>query len=140
MTAPHDHHHDHDHGRAPLSRQQALVLEALEQAAAPQSAYDLLGILGPHGFRAPLQIYRALDRLIALGLVHKLESLSAFVACQHPSGEGRAATIFMICDACGTVAERISSSVSGDLDGLAAHDGFRVSHRAIELRGRCNRC
>jgi Fur family transcriptional regulator, zinc uptake regulator len=132
---PHDHHQAEG-----LTRNQKLVFEAMAHGKAPQSAYDLLDALRPAGLKAPLQIYRALDRLMELGLVHKLESLSAYVACQHPAESGHAATVFMICETCGTVAERASPSVSGDLDGLASHDGFRVSHSAIELRGRCSRC
>ena len=133
-------HHDHAHEMSRLTRNQKLVLEAVEKAKAPQSAYELLDALRPQGFKAPLQVYRALDKLVEQGLVHKLETLSAFVACQHPSGEGHAATVFMICEKCGTVAERTNTCISGDLGALAKKDGFRVAHTNIELRGHCGRC
>jgi Fur family transcriptional regulator, zinc uptake regulator len=136
----HAHDHDHDHERQGLTRNQKLVLEAVESANAPQSAYDLLGKLRPHGVKAPLQVYRALDQLVKHGLVHKLESMSAFVACQHPSGEGRAATVFMICDNCGNVSERTNDCISGDLSNLAKRDGFAVAHTSIELHGHCGKC
>ncbi|MFO1033789.1 MAG: Fur family transcriptional regulator [Hyphomicrobiales bacterium] len=133
-------HTDHATPHADLTLNQKLVLDAISGTAAPQSAYDILDKLRGRGLKAPLQVYRALERLMELGLVHKLESLSAFVACQHPAGEGQAATIFLICESCGAVAERTSACVSGDLAGLARQDGFRVSHSNIEIKGRCGRC
>jgi Fur family zinc uptake transcriptional regulator len=123
-----------------MTRNQKLVFEAVESAGVPQSAYDLLGKLRPHGIRAPLQIYRALEQLVKRGLVHKLESISAFVACQHPAGEGSAATVFLICDSCGCVRERTDACVSGDLRKLAGSDGFSVAHSSIELHGHCGKC
>lgn len=138
MARSHD--HDHSHERESLTRNQKLVLDAVEAAAAPQSAYDILNSLRPHGVKAPLQVYRALDHLVKQGLVHKLESLSAFVACQHPSDEGHAATVFMICDSCGTVRERTNACISGDLKNLARGDGFQVAHTSIELHGHCGKC
>jgi Fur family transcriptional regulator, zinc uptake regulator len=132
--------HSHDHQKQQLTRNQRLVLEAVQSASAPQSAYDLLGKLRPHGVKAPLQVYRALDQLVKQGLVHKLETMSAFVACQHPLGEGRAATVFMICDSCGSVRERTNDCISGDLRSLAKRDGFAVAQTSIELHGHCGKC
>jgi len=77
--------HTHDHGRAPsdLTRNQSLVFGALSRAEGPLSAYTILDQLRDDGFRAPLQVYRALDKLVETGMVHRLESLNAFVACSH---------------------------------------------------------
>jgi len=58
-------------------------MDLLKNNKVPLSAYDILDKLHDFGFRAPLQVYRALDKLIELGLVHRLETLNAFVACQH---------------------------------------------------------
>jgi Fur family transcriptional regulator, zinc uptake regulator len=73
---------------ADLTRNQSLVLEKLTQNDQPMSAYTLLDELRGDGFKAPLQVYRALDKLVAQGRVHRLDSISAFVACQHPECEG----------------------------------------------------
>ncbi|WP_287227820.1 hypothetical protein [Mesorhizobium sp.] len=59
-------------------RNQQLVLDALTRSERPMGAYELLGLLRQEGLRSPLQIYRALDRLVEQGLVHRIESLSAF--------------------------------------------------------------
>ncbi|RWP04274.1 MAG: hypothetical protein EOQ99_18890 [Mesorhizobium sp.] len=68
-------------------------------------AYELLGLLRQEGLRSPLQIYRALDRLVEQGLVHRIESLSAFALCVHSEcgTHGRAA--FAICANCGRASE-----------------------------------
>ncbi len=129
----------HDHSSIVLTRNQKLVLDVVSGAKLPQSAYDILDKLRGDGFKAPLQVYRALDKLLAHGLVHRLESLSAFIACQHPHGEGRAATVFMICDECGTVSEQTDTCISGDLRKLAKTDGFSVKQANIEVRGVCRK-
>ena len=58
-----------------LTKNQILVLDKLTAASKPQTAYSLLEQLKEHGLKAPPQIYRALDKLLALGLIHKLESI-----------------------------------------------------------------
>ena len=58
--------------REALTKNQIRVLEKLEHATAPLSAYTLLDQLRMSGFRAPLQVYRALDSLIKGGYAHRL--------------------------------------------------------------------
>src|SRR5690606_26549261 len=48
---------------AELTKNQALVLNALSRAEGPLSAYTILDRLRDDGFRAPLQVYRALEKL-----------------------------------------------------------------------------
>ena len=49
-----------------LTKNQTLVLKILEKANTPLSAYSLLDKLREHGFKAPPQVYRALDKLMEL--------------------------------------------------------------------------
>ncbi|MGE4247385.1 MAG: Fur family transcriptional regulator, partial [Parvibaculaceae bacterium] len=88
-----------------LTKNQALVLGALARMEGPTGAYALLDALRGHGFRAPLQVYRALEKLIELGLVHRLESLNSFVACAHPHDHIHGLIAFAICESCGQVDE-----------------------------------
>ncbi len=125
---------------ADLTRNQSLVLDALEKSDAPMSAYNLLDHLRGDGLKAPLQVYRALDKLVAQGRVHRLESMSAFVACQHPDCQSHAATVFMICEKCGKVSESTDAAVSKALSGTAKQMGFVVAKSSIELRGFCGKC
>lgn len=131
-----------DHHRSPagLTKNQTLVFGALSHAEGPMSAYAILDQLRDHGFRAPLQVYRALDKLIALGLIHRLESLNSFVACQHPECEDRESMVFAICEICGKVSELADDSLEHQINTLADKDGFSMTSCTIELRGRCRAC
>ena len=126
--------------RADLTRNQALVLGALEQAGAPLSAYALLDQLREQGFRAPLQVYRALDRLTKAGLVHRLESLNSFVACTGDHAHEHETTAFAICADCGQVIEFSDTTVVKRLKSLARESGFEPEKAIIEVRGRCSAC
>lgn len=126
-----------------LTRNQALVLGVLRQAAAPRSAYDILDGLRGEGFRAPLQVYRALDKLMEIGLVHRLESLNAFVACSDPhdhEGHGRGITAFAICEDCGSVTEFHDDAIEGRLSAWQRSEQFKPEKTTIEIRGHCRAC
>jgi len=125
---------------AKLTKNERLVLTRLEAASGPLSAYGLLDLLRDDGFRAPLQVYRALDGLIRAGLAHRLESLSAFVACAGPHDHGHLTTAFAICDACGRVQELSNPLVGDALDGMIGRTGFAARKAVIEFRGTCARC
>ena len=126
-----------------LTKNQDLVLGALKRAEGPLSAYVILDKLRDHGFRAPLQVYRALDKLIERGLVHRLESLNAFVACAH-SGESccshHGTVAFAICNACGHVMEFHDHTVDHRLSDWARGKGFKQEKTTIEIRGLCATC
>ena len=131
---------NHTHGELALTRNQALVFDTLHKAAAPMSAYSILDMLRDDGLRAPLQVYRALEKLVELGMVHRLESLNAFVACQHPTCDTHEATAFAICQKCGHVEELSEGSLDETLHGLAAGAGYTLSTATVELRGICAQC
>ena len=123
-----------------LTKNQGLVYDALSGADGPMSAYAILDGLREHGIRAPLQVYRALDKLLELGLVHRLESLNSFVACQHPHCDARATMVFAICSQCSHVSELAGDQLETELTGLARSEGFAVQAATIELRGICKDC
>lgn len=123
-----------------LKKNQKLVYDALSSATSPLSAYNILDLLRVHGFRAPLQVYRALEKLMELGLVHKLESLNAFVACSHDHCEVSNTAAFMICDACESVSELGDAHLTNHLGKLATNQNFAIKHSTVELHGRCKNC
>jgi Fur family zinc uptake transcriptional regulator len=129
-------------GRDVLTKNQLRVLEKLEEASGPLSAYTLLDQLREHGFRAPLQVYRALDTLLKSGFVHRLESLNAFVACAEPHdhSHGHSMTAFAICDKCGQVTEFSDELVGERLDQWVGSTGFVAKKAVIEFRGTCGKC
>ena len=128
--------------KSDLTKNQTLVMGALSQAKGPLSAYTILDELRDDGFRAPLQVYRALEKLVELGLVHRLESLNAFVACQHTScgGDRKENVLFAICETCGNVQELVNDKLLDTVKMLASEAEFTLSQSVIELRGQCASC
>tara|TARA_R110000868_G_scaffold169762_1_gene404827 strand:- start:1084 stop:1509 length:426 start_codon:yes stop_codon:yes gene_type:complete len=129
-----------DQSEKPLTKNQALVFDALTGTEEPLSAYTILDRLRDEGLRAPLQIYRALDKLMDLGMVHRLESLNAFVACSHPACGAHETVAFAICDGCGQVDEVADERLASHLTAVAQHDGFTLKQSIVELRGLCRTC
>jgi len=154
--AGHDHDSGHDHSvciEDALNRAAALcarrgarltplrrrVLELVWQGHAAVKAYDVLSQLGSEsGSAKPPTVYRALDFLIAHGLVHRLESLNAYVGCPQP--EASHSGYFLICDGCGDVAEFESAAIEMAIAARAGDLGFTVRDITVEVNGRCPRC
>ncbi|EAU42058.1 Ferric-uptake regulator [Fulvimarina pelagi HTCC2506] len=130
----------HTHSDAGLTKNQSLVMNALNRSDGPLSAYTILDQLRDKGFRAPLQVYRALDKLVDSGLVHRLESLNAFVACRHTHCGDDRTTTFMICETCGQVTEISDGVLADQLQELALDAGFALRKSIVELRGTCREC
>ena len=123
-----------------LTRNQHLVLDALTGATGPLSAYGILDRVRNDGIRAPLQIYRALDKLVELGLAHRLESLNAFVACAHAHDHHEGLAAFAICESCGRVDEFADEVVEERLSAWSHGTGFHTERTTIEIRGHCKDC
>src|SRR5262249_38458184 len=99
------------------------VLAALLVSHRPLGAYEIMERLAPRGPRpAPITVYRALDFLRENGLVHRIESRNAFVACVHTHAAGDL-VVFLLCDTCGTVGEASSAEVASKLKAAARSAG-----------------
>ncbi len=122
-----------------LTGQRRDVLNCVAQSHNAVGAYDIIERMAGHGPRpAPITVYRALDFLAAHGLVHKIESRNAFVACSHPH-DGKPAAM-LICESCGLVEELDAPALFESLEAAAAARGFAVGRSVVELSGRCARC
>ncbi|MEP3049300.1 MAG: Fur family transcriptional regulator [Roseibium sp.] len=123
-----------------LTKNQSLVFTSLSEASGPLTAYAILDQLREHGFRAPLQVYRALEKLVEFGMVHRLESLNAFVACRHKGCADHKTAAFAICENCGDVSEFSPDEAMALLSDWTRENGFQLSRTTIELRGQCQDC
>lgn len=124
--------------RRAAPEQDKMIADALRDVGRPVSAYELIEELREKASLAPQTVYRSLDRLIADGQAHRLESINAFVACRHPSHEGTA--VFAICNDCGTVSEFDEPGAVERLAVWARKSKFAVERMTLELRGRCRAC
>jgi Fur family zinc uptake transcriptional regulator len=102
-------------------------------------AYDLLPALAADGFNsAPPTVYRALDFLLDLGLVHRLASLNAFIGCTHPGHEHQ--SCFLICNSCGKAHEMDVDPWFSELNDAAKAQGFVAEQQITEIVGICTLC
>ena len=122
-----------------LTPRRRQVLEILMLSHQPMGAYDVLAELNrsdPGERIAPPIVYRAIDFLMAEGLIHRIESRNAFISCAQP-GDCRGAR-FLICRDC----ERVAELAGNDPGLLAGADdlGFAVDHSVVEITGVCAEC
>ncbi len=147
-------HHDHSECRAHsmdaiekicqerqlrLTPRRRQVLEILLTSHQPMGAYDILAELNrlePDSQIAPPIVYRALEFLLAEGIIHRIESLNAYIACSQPGHP--CVSQFLICRHCECVAE-LDTPNRNLLD--AAEDlGFEVDYSVVEITGVCAEC
>jgi len=120
----------------PLRRR---VLELIWQGHRPVGAYDLLDQLkSERDGAAPPTVYRALDFLLENGLIHRIESLNAFVGCTHPDAPHQSQ--FLICTSCHRVAELSDPAIERRIDTKASGAGFQPERQTLEVTGTCDAC
>jgi len=114
------------------------VFELIWQQHKPIGAYQILEALQRQARTAPPTVYRALDFLLNLGLIHRISSLNAFVGCAHPgaSHEG----YFLICTSCRACAELNTAAITAEINRSAGQCGFMVQDRLVEVMGLCPDC
>ncbi|MFT4074184.1 MAG: transcriptional repressor [Asticcacaulis sp.] len=156
-----EHTHDHAHDLKPDARAARLeaaqtlcadsgermtssrlrTYELILEANGPIKAYDVIDRFHPEGAAKPPTVYRALSFLEQMGLIHRIESLNAFVACdthdQH-FGSGHTAG-FLLCDCCGK-SEEIAIPNLPEIEASTAKTGFKVNHVTLEAHGLCRAC
>ncbi len=123
-----------------LSKNQQIVLDIIEKAKGPLKAYSILFNVQKKGIKAPPQIYRALNKLIEMGKIHKIESKNAFVACKNSNCEISKATAFSICESCEMVDEIIDAKLSRYLSGFNNKKGMKFKRFNLEFFGLCKKC
>ncbi len=121
----------------PIRRQ---VLQALLSSHRPLGAYEVIDELARSMPRpAPITVYRALEFLMANGLVHRIESRNAYLACAHDH-DAASLVAFLICERCGSVGEIPAASVAQSLSNAARTSGFAPKLSVVEITGTCAHC
>ena len=148
---------DHDHARcsadamahaealcaergARLTPMRRHVLAILAASHKPLGAYEIMDEAARSGPRpAPITVYRALEFLRDNGLVHRIESRNAFVACVH-NHAGEDLVVFLICERCGAVGEAPGGAAAEALKASSRAAGFSPKSPLIEIAGICSHC
>ena len=123
-----------------LSKNQQMVFQIIEKAKGPLKANSILYDVQKKGIKAPLQVYRALDKLLELGKIHKIESKNAFVACKNSNCEITKATAFSICEKCEKVTEINNSKLTNYLSNFQDTAGMKYNKYNLEFFGLCKKC
>ncbi|MEO0367319.1 MAG: Fur family transcriptional regulator [Pseudomonadota bacterium] len=115
------------------------VLEIVWDSHLPIGAYEVLQKLQDQGHKpAPPTAYRALDFLVSANLVHRIESLNAYIGC--PSPDANHQCHFYICRDCGHTAEIHNQAVTDALKDSARDIGFTTQTPVVEVHGLCSEC
>lgn len=104
------------------------------------SAQEVLEGLRAEGRRVGIaSVYRALDQLADLGLVHRIdlgEGLARFEPA-HPSGEHHH---HLICGSCGKVDTFDDPALERAISAVAGSHGYALGQHDVVLRGSCGDC
>ena len=123
-----------------LTKNQQSVLSLLEGSKEPLKAYAILFNIQNKGIKSPLQVYRALDKLIEIGKVHKIESKNSYIACNNENCTSKTSTSFLICEVCDKVTEIKKNNLSTYFSKLSENSNFIYTKHNLEIYGSCKAC
>jgi len=127
-------------GTEKLSNNQQTVLTLLEGSREPLKAYAILFDIQKKGIKSPLQVYRALDKLIEIGKVHKIESKNSYIACNNKDCSSKTSTSFLICELCDDVTELKKNNLSMYFSKQSEKSNFKYKKHNLEIYGACKTC
>jgi len=117
-----------------------LVLKVLQSNVKPLSAYEILEKVKEFGIKSPPIVYRALDTLMKIGKVHKINELNTFIACDCEEDHQHLLSILTICQSCNKVSELHDHSVIDHLVKLKTLNIYLANKAVIELPIMCQNC
>ena len=123
-----------------LSHNQKLVHKLLKKSNKPLKAYSILFEIQKMGIKSPTQVYRALDKLIEIGKVHKIESKNSYVACKNTNCLNKSSTSFLICNSCEKITEIEEETMSEQFSNLCKKFNSNYSQHNLEIFGTCSSC
>ena len=123
-----------------LTNNQQIVLDLLDGSKEPLKAYAILFDIQKKGIKSPLQVYRALDKLIEIGKVHKIESKNTYIACNNTNCTSQTSTSFLICEVCDKVIELKKNNLSRYFLKQSEKSNFKYTKHNIEIYVACKTC
>jgi Fur family zinc uptake transcriptional regulator len=116
------------------------VLQLVWQSHKPLGAYAILDLLSGSDKprQAPPTVYRALEFLLEHGLVHRINSLNAFIGCSQPHAHHN--SHFLICRSCATAVEVVDPAIGVAIHGAAQQARFSEENACVEITGLCPNC
>lgn len=122
-----------------LTNQRRRILELVWSRHGPIRAYDILRLMNEReGKATPNTVYRGLDFLLSAGLIHRLDSVNAFMGCANPATKHTGQ--FLICRECESAAEIYDAGIDRTLGKDAERLGFATEQQTVEVHGLCPVC
>ncbi|MGC6485305.1 MAG: Fur family transcriptional regulator [Candidatus Puniceispirillales bacterium] len=116
------------------------VLALVWESHQPVKAYDLMAKL-PRDGASPAQpptVYRALDFLRENGLIHRLDSINAYIGCSHPRHHEDC--YFLLCEGCGLAEECCTPTLAEAIRHVGRERNFSATTTTLEITGLCSDC
>ncbi|HEU5047753.1 MAG TPA: transcriptional repressor [Rickettsiales bacterium] len=126
--------------KKPIKGPNKLVQDVLSESGKPLGAYEILERVKVKGINGPPTVYRALDKLMKLGMVHRIASKHTYIICRHGSEHANESIIFAVCNRCDNVDEIPSEDLHHAFEGVRREKGFRIEHEIVEVTGLCGNC
>ena len=123
-----------------LTNNEKLVHKLLEKSIKPLKAYSILFEIQKKGINSPTQVYRALDKLIEIGKVHKIESKNSYIACKNNKCLNKSSTAFLICNLCEKIIEIEAEVISKQFSTICNKFNSKYSNHNLEIFGTCITC
>lgn len=117
-----------------------VVQDVLSESAKPLGAYEILEKVKAKGINGPPTVYRALAKLIKLGIAHRIASTHAYVMCSHGQEHHEESIIFAVCNSCENVDEIPNKDLHNALDSVRVNNGFMIENEIVEITGICRNC
>lgn len=113
------------------------VLRIIARSTRPLGAYALLVLLQDEVGRkhTPPTIYRALDFLLEIGSILRVESRNAYILRDRPGSP-----VLFLCDTCDSSVAVESPGLAELIESNAATLKFHIARPVIECSGTCDRC
>lgn len=123
-----------------LTPLRAAVLRIIARSTRPLGAYALLVLLQDEVGRkhTPPTIYRALDFLLEIGSILRVESRNAYILRDRPDRPG--SPVLFLCDTCDSSVAVESPGLAELIESNAATLKFHIARPVIECSGTCDRC
>lgn len=126
--------------KKPIKGPNKVVCDVLSESAKPLGAYEILERVKVLGINGPPTVYRALNKLVKLGMAHRVASTRSYVMCRHGSEHTSEAVVMVVCNFCDDVAEVPSKVIHGELESIRTANGFKIRDEIIEISGICRNC
>ena len=123
-----------------LSHNEKTVFSLLENSVKPLKAYSILFEIQKKGIKSPTQVYRALDKLMEIGKVHKIKSKNSYIACKNNKCLNKSSTTFFICNLCEKIIEIEEEIISNQFSNICNKISSKYSNHSLEIFGTCISC